>query len=324
MQDMTHALVLIAALAASMLGKADAAQAPTTARPVALVTAESENALIALALRDGRVLRRVSLPDDPENIDVGDGGTALVVSTRAGAVTLVDSRSLRVITVLRGFRSPHIAAKAPGGEWAYVTDDAAGELTVIDLAEARVVSRLVVGLGAHHLAVSPNGRRLWVALGERARTIVVVDIDRPDRPRVLRRFDPGSGVHDLAFSPDGKTVWTTSDTGRDVEVLSARTRRLRFSVPVGAPPQHVVFNRRFAYVTSGYEGRIEKVEPWSGRVLRTATVPYGSFNLGTAGSLVVTSSLLRGTVTELNGRLRVLRTKTVAATARDVAVVLWK
>jgi len=60
-----------------------------------------------------------------------------------------------------------------------------------------------------------------------------------------------------------------------------------------------------------------------GRVVRSRRIPYGSFNVTTAGGLVVTSSLLRGTLTELNSRLRPLRTVKVAPAARDAGVSVW-
>jgi DNA-binding beta-propeller fold protein YncE len=320
---MGTALLLLAVVAAGALPADETVLRPPGGRPVALVTAETENALLAVSLQDGRVIRRVRLPADPQNIEVGNGGTAVLISTRAGVVTLLDERSLGVIKTLRGFRAPHIAAKAPDGEWVYVTDDATGMLSVIELARARIVARVFVGIGAHHMSVSPDERRLWIALGERARTVVVVALRRPDRPRVVMRFDPGFEVHDLAFSPSGKTVWVATSTRRSVEVFSAATARRLYSVAAGAPPQHVVFGSRFAYVTSGYDGRIEMVNVKNGRVLRNVRVPYGSFNLAAAGGLVVVSSLLGGTVTELNSRLHVLRTKKVAPAARDVALVFW-
>jgi DNA-binding beta-propeller fold protein YncE len=297
--------------------------APKGGSPVALVTAESENELLAVSLPDGKVIRRVRLPVDPENVDVQPSGPAIVVSTKGGAVSILQARSLRPIRVLRGFRDPHIAAIAPDGEWAYVTDDGTGLLSVIELARAAIVNRVFVGMGAHHLSFSPDERHTWVALGERARTIVVLDTSRPSRPRVVSRFDPGFPAHDVAFSPDGRHVWVTSDAGGRAGVFDSTSRRLLFTVPVGTPPQHVAFGARgFAYLTSGYGSRIVMADA-RGRVVRSSRVPYGSFNVTTAGGLVVTSSLLRGTLTELNSRLRLLRTVKVAPTARDAGVSVW-
>ena len=320
-------LALLAAATAIAASSLVAARAGGT--PVALVTAETENSLLAISLDDGHVLRRVALPVDPENVVAAVGVTAVIVSARGHAVSLLDWRSLKLIAVLRDFGAPHLAAVAPYGEWAYVTDDARGQLVTIELAVKRVVNRLAVGAGAHHLAISPDGRRLWLALGEQARTLVIVDISKRNHPRVLRRFDPGFAVHDLAFSPDGRQVWLTSANSPSVTVVDARRARHLFTVPAGRPPQHVAFNyavsnlSHFAYISSGYSGRIELVDARSGRVLRIARVPYGSFNLTTAAGLVVTSSLTRGTLTELTDQLRLMRNLKVAPAARDVGVVVW-
>jgi DNA-binding beta-propeller fold protein YncE len=325
---------LVAAFTALAVTGSSAVAKLAGGAPVALVTAETQNELIAVSLPDGRFLRRVRVPEEPQNV-AANQRVVVVVSPAAGAVTLLGPRSLRVTKVLRGFGSPHLAALAPilcprarppcRGRLVYVTDDPRGQLDVISLQQKRVVARLSVGFGAHHLTVSPDGRRIWIALGEKASAIAVVDVSRPEHPRVLHRFDPGFLAHDLAFSPNGRRVWVTSSDRRSLSVFDSLSRRRLFSVPAGPPPQHVTFGwgPRNAYVTSGYGSRIESVDPGSGRVLRVAHVPYGSFNLAPMGSYVVTSSLLRGTLTELDPRLHVWKTVKVAEAARGVATVIW-
>lgn len=326
---MIRLLALLLALALLPLFATRAGARDAGGQPVALVTAERENVLLAVDLTGGRVLRRVTLPADPENVIAEPGVTTVVVSSKAGAVTLLDWRTLRIVKVFRGFRTPHLAAYAPDSEWAYVTDDSSGELVVIRLARPRIVARLFVGLGAHHLSVTPSGNRLWVALGERARTIAIVDTDHPGRPRLLRRFQPGYTVHDVAFSPDGREVWLTSDDETGVHVVSAANGRLLFTLPVGPPPQHVAFAEDVAalahraWLTSGYDSRIVLVDTRSGKIVRVHTAPYGSFNLAASGDLVVTSSLLGGTLSEFSFRLRPLLSVKLADAARDVAVTVW-
>jgi DNA-binding beta-propeller fold protein YncE len=172
---------------------------------VALVTAERQNQLIAVELSTGRTLRRVTVPADPQNVAAlaGRSHTVIVVSTRAGAVTLLDWKTLKTVKVFHALASPHLAAISPFGKWAYVTDDGRGEFVVIALGTRRIVDRVFVGAGAHHLTISPGGRRAWVALGEHASEIAIVDLTRPAWPRLLRRFSPGFVAHDLTFSPDG-------------------------------------------------------------------------------------------------------------------------
>ncbi len=285
----------------------------------ALVTAETENRVLLVDLRTGRVLRRMTMPRDPENV-VG-GPLAVVVSASAGTVTLLDPSNGVVARRIRGFDSPHIPSIAPGGRYAYVTDDAAGTLSVIRLKDGARVATIAVGAGAHHLSASPDGRRLWVALGETARRIVILDASDPARPRVIGGFDPGAPVHDVAFAPGGHRVWVTSATGPDVSVLDTRSHRLLFRVPVGPGPQHVVFAGGAAYVTSGYGSRLEEVDLATGRVLRSRHTPYGSFELDAGHGYVVTSSLLRGKLAVFGPALQPERVLHLAPATRDLAIV---
>jgi DNA-binding beta-propeller fold protein YncE len=289
---------------------------------VALVTAETQNELLAVSLPPQHVLRRVHVAADPQNVAVVGASAVVVVSTKSHAVTVL-TPALKVVRVFQGFRAPHLAAIFPDGKHVYVTDDATGRLAVIELTRPSVVARVFVGIGAHHLALSPDGNRAWIALGEHARTIVILDTASIVHPRVIDRFDPGFAAHDLGFNAADGRVWVTSDSDDRVRVFAAATHRLLFSVTVGPPPQHVAFGPRGqAYLTSGYGSRIVAASRF-GSVLRTAAVPYGSFNVATAGDFVVTSSLLRGTVTELNAQLRVVGTLKVAPAARDVAISTW-
>jgi DNA-binding beta-propeller fold protein YncE len=301
--------------------------------PVALVTAQTENQLLMVSLPGGRIVRRVQVPGEPGYVDgLGPGGTVVVVSAQPGAVTLLDGARLTARRVIRGFVSPHIPAMAPGGDYAYVTDDASGRLVAIGLFHQRVDSSTFVGYGAHHLAFSPDVQRVWVALGQAARTIVILStvvstppppsspIVNPGHPHVVGRFAPGYLAHDLLFTPDGRRVWITAANRPYVGVFSARSHRLLFRVPAGAPPQHVVFAGRYAYVTSGYGGTIERVMLSTGRVVHRARAPYGSFDLDAAGRYVVTSSLFRGTLAIYDRNLRLLRVRRVASSAEDVAI----
>ena len=201
------------------------------------------------------------MPPDPEDVaaDSGACSSVVVTSATAGKVTVLDRETLNRRGVIGGFVAPHIAEIAPGGAYAYVTDDARGTVTVISLADARVTSTIEVGASAHHLSFDAAHARAWVALGESARTIVILSTTDPAHPRVIGSFDPGFPTHDVSFDAQGSQVWVTAADGPDVAVFDAVDRRLLFRVAVGPGPQHVAFDGRFAYLTSGYGGVIEKV-----------------------------------------------------------------
>lgn len=290
-----------------------------TAGPQALVTAETENRLFIVDLRTGAIRPRIALPGGLQYV-AAEPGLAVVASPNAGAVTVLDGDSLRVASVLRGFGAPHITEISPDGQHAFVTDDARGTVTVIDLSRRRVESTVYVGAGAHHLTSSPDQRRLWIALGESARTIVILDTSDIEHPRVIGRFDPGFLAHDLSFSPDGRQVWITSATGPDVAVFRASDQRLLFRVPVGAPPKHIAFDGAYAYLTSGYGSTLEKVAANTGTVIKRTRVPYGSFELDAADGFVATTSLLDGKLAILTPELKLLHVLRLAPATRDVAI----
>jgi DNA-binding beta-propeller fold protein YncE len=161
-----------------------------------------------------------------------------------------------------------------------------------------------------------------VALGESANTIVVVGVADPRHMRVLRRLHPAAQAHDIAFDPDGRTVWVSSASQPYISVYGAASGRLIDTVPAGRAPQHVLFAAGHAFVTSGYGSSIEVVDPARRAVVRRVELPYGSFNLASAGRWLVTASVLNGEVTVLRAStLRRRARTTVASVARSVAVL---
>jgi DNA-binding beta-propeller fold protein YncE len=285
---------------------------------LALVAAQSENRLVLVNLPRGRVIGSVPVAADPEY--VAATRRDVVAVSASGSVTVLERSSLRRVRVLGGFVSPHIPAISADGAYAYVTDDARGTLTTIRLRDARITSRIVVGLGAHHMGVAPDGKALWVALGQSASTIVLLDTSDPAHPRVTGTFAPGFRVHAVEFTPDGRRVWITSANGSDVGVFSAAPPRLLFRVPGGVPPQHIAFAGASAYVTSGYGSTIERVSLATGRLIRRVSAPYGSFELDARGGYVVASSLFRGTLSVYDARLDLERTVRVAPATEDVVI----
>jgi len=312
-----------AAVAAALLFLPSSVAATSGGRPVALVVAEASNEVFAVSLgpHGGRVLRRVRL-DDPLMVAAPLRGPAVVVNPH-GTVTLLGWHSLRPIKVFHGFVRPEVAAIAPGDRYAYVSDAGAGRLVVIDLRHRSIVNRIFVGLKAHHLDFSPDGRRLWVSLGETASTIVRLDTADLRAPRVVGRIHPRVTGHGIEFSPDGRTVWVSSSAARFVTVYDAATGKPLREIAAGKGPQEIAFSGSRALVTSGYGSSIETVSWRTYGRHGSVAMPYGSFNLATLGGLAVTSSVLNGSVTQLEaGTLKRIWTTRLAPSTRYVAISL--
>ena len=287
--------------------------------PLALVTADLDAHVAAVEPSRGHVMRRIATLEDPRSIEPVLEYDALVAHTAAGAVSLIDGLRLRVRRVLRGFSEPRYTAAERDTRHAYVSDSGTGEIVVVDTVEGRVVARAEVGDGVRHLSLGRSNRRLWVALGTRAEQVAILDVTEPTRPRVLARIDPPFLAHDVGFAPDGR-IWVTSGDRRSLALYDGRGT-LQRTIGGDAPPQHVTFLGRRAYVASGDDGLL-RVHTLDGRLVRTERIPIGSYNVQRGFGHVLTPSLSQGTlcVADAGGRV-VMRTE-VARSSHDACFVM--
>ena len=285
-----------------------------TRRTAALVTADTEAAVVAVDVESGRVLRRIETRPDPRSIErVGEH--AVVAHTAIGEVTIL--RGLQIQHVLRGFGEPRYTAAAPDGRYAYVTDSGRKDLAVLDVVRGRVLARLRLGGWPRHVSLDSAGRVLWVALGTEARELAVVDVTRPLEPRHVGTVRPSFLLHDVGLVPGTRHVWITSGNRRTVAVHDARTGRVLRRLPAGSPPQHVTFHGAHAYVTSGEDGTLRMHSLRDGSVLRETAIPTGSYNVQQGTDRILTPSLAHGTLCVLDTAGRVRRRVRLAGSSHD-------
>lgn len=301
--------------------------APAGGSAVALVTADLESHLVAVETASGRIVKRIATGPGPRSIESNAFGQVLVAHTTHGRLSVVDAATLSVVGEIGGLGEPRYTAMHPSERIAYVSDSKRGEVAVVDLARREVVHRVSVPGPARHLSLSGDGTRLWTALGTKARTLAVIDVSAPRRPRLLRTVLPPFLAHDVVFAPDGR-VWVTSGVRDSIAVYGPGAARPALILPAAAPPQHIAFSGSRAYVASGDDGTV-RVHRLDGSVIHAASrVPRGSYNVTFGGPEVtfgrpvaVTPSLDLGTVCLLSpgGSVRIV--KRVARSAHDACVV---
>ncbi|MCP9484310.1 MAG: hypothetical protein MSC30_00450 [Gaiellaceae bacterium MAG52_C11] len=319
---------LAATAAPLVLGAAPALAARRGGTPLALVTADLESSIVAVNVATGDVHRRLRVPADPRSIEsIGVIG-AVVAHTAGGRLTLIDS-DLRVHSIAGEFGAPRYSAVSqdlrptlsPGSPLAYVTDSAQEEVVVVDLRKRRVVERVGVDGPCRHLSIDRAGTRLWVALGNKAETLAVLSLAVPRRPRVVGSIRPPFLAHDVGFTPGGRRVWVTSgDRGR-IAIYEARNGKLVRTIAADAPPQHVTFIGDRAFVTSG-DDAILRVHALDGRLLRSAPVPAGSYNVQQGGRWILTPSLTEGTLCSFSERGAQLHELRVARSSHDACFIV--
>jgi DNA-binding beta-propeller fold protein YncE len=118
-----------------------------------------------------------------------------------------------------------------GGQRAYVTNIGSGTTTALDLAAGRKLTDLATGAGSEALALTPDGRELWVA-ARAAGELVIVNTDKLE---VTARLPlPGIPIR-IAITPDGRTALVTCAGTAEVVALDVATRSERVRRRVDVP-----------------------------------------------------------------------------------------
>ena len=191
------------------------------------------------------------------------------------------------------------------GSWPTSRIPAAATSRRSTLAGGRIVRRTPVPGPARHVTLDWDGRSLWVALGTKAERIAVLDLIDPRRPRLRRVFAPPFPAHDVVGAPDGRHVWVTSGTRDAIAIYPLAGGRPRL-LAADAPPQHVGFSDRRAFVASGADGTV-RLQRLDGSRVRSIGVPRGSYNVSYGSPdvprgrpVAVTPSLDEGTLCVLD------------------------
>jgi hypothetical protein len=158
-------------------------------------------------------------------------------------------------------------------------------------------------------------------LGKTAKEIAIVGISRPARPRLIGVIRPPFLAHDVGYEPRGARVWVTSGDRRMIAIYDDHGTRHNRTQRGDAPPQHEPILGGRAFVTSG-DDAILRIHALDGRLLRSAPVPVGSYNVDEGFGLVFTPSLSRGTLCTFSDRGAAIEQSHVARSSHDACFVM--
>ena len=184
----------------------------------------SGNTLSVLDLVGGKPTGSIDLGEHgaPHGLRLLPGDRRVLVTTEGSAsllmVNVASGKVERVIDI--GGGTGHMVALSPDSKFAYVTKINAGTISRIDLASGLKTHERPAGKGAEGVAVSPDGRELWVANREDG-TITVHD---PDMLALRRRMSSKGFPIRVAFTRDGRHALVINARAANVEVFDVRTK----------------------------------------------------------------------------------------------------
>lgn len=214
-----------------------------------------------------------------------------IIATTEGSdtltVVLANARDTpdRVYAIPTGQKGSHMLAVYKG-DTAYVANMVSASVSVIDLDGQAPTRNVPVGAEPEGIALSPDGRRLWVT-DRKGDAVHVFDA------RTMRRMSKlptGAVPIRVLLSPDGRTAATSNYGAGTLSLFDTASMKPTRTIRVSGDPKRaqvtILFSRngRRLYVAETASNQVAEVDMASGRVLRR--LPAGRMGDGLAISAV--------------------------------------
>jgi YVTN family beta-propeller protein len=167
--------------------------------------------------------------------------TVRIVQTNAAgdSVMLIDPATNKVVGEIKGIEVNHGAAVAPDGSKFYITNEAESTLDVADAKTLAVTKHIPLTNHPNNVAVSKDGKRVYVAIVAGAGAVDVIDTATLTRVKSIRTE---GGIHNTYVTPDGKFVVAGSIPGKKVIVIDQKTEEVVWSVPTADGVRPMMFD----------------------------------------------------------------------------------
>jgi YVTN family beta-propeller protein len=163
-----------------------------------------------------------------------------------------------------GQKGTHMLAISPDRKRIYTTNIGSDSVSVIELSgsnqanAAARVTQIAVGKQPEGIALSPDGRELWI--GHRVEGLVSI-IDTATN-KVTGTLNVGEVPLRMTFTPDGKRILIMNPTGDGLHVIERATRREVKRIEIKGAPVNAVCSPdgRRAYVTVMQASKVVAVD----------------------------------------------------------------
>ncbi len=150
-----------------------------------------------------------------------------VTNSAADTIDVVDSRTNKVVQVIRGIELPHGVTFSPDGSRVYISNESESVLDVIDRKTGDILQKVALSDRPNNLTITKDGSRVLVGIRANPGMVDVIDT------KLLRRTNtiPVDGsVHNVYVTPDGKYAVSGSIENKAATVIDLQTEKAIWKV----------------------------------------------------------------------------------------------
>jgi YVTN family beta-propeller protein len=148
-----------------------------------------------------------------------------ITNTKSNTISIIDTRTLEVTgTIPLGAGKPNRVVFTPDGRTAWVVYDKSHDLGIVDAETRKLVKRVKIGGNPYNLAVSPDGRFLYVLdwSSDTSNDEVIAYDLKADK--IEWRLEVSTWPAHGLFSRDGKLLYVSGETAGDLTVIDLASR----------------------------------------------------------------------------------------------------
>ena len=213
-------------------------------------------------------------------------GRLFVTNEMSGDLSVVDTATRQVVATIPLGKRPRGVRISPDGSTLYVAlsgspiappgtdesrlpppDRTADGIGVVDLRQGKLLRVIPAGTDPEQLAVSADGRWLFVANEDAG----VASVINASDGRLLTTVKVGGEPEGVDLRPDGQVVYVTSEQDNQVAVIDARTFELVTTFAAGPRPRSTGFlpDSSRAYISAENGSTVIVVDSRTHTVLET-------------------------------------------------------
>ena len=171
-----------------------------------------------------------------------EADTVRIVQTNSAGdnIHLIDPATNTIVGEITGIEVNHGAAAAPDGGRFYFSDEAEHTLDVVDGKTLGVTKRIALSGRPNNVAISRDGRHVYVAIVSAPGAVDVIDAQSMER---VKSIPTRGGIHNTYVTPDGRFIVAGSIVGKSLTVIDGATEEPLWSMDFDNGVRPIAFER---------------------------------------------------------------------------------